>query len=368
MKVRNTPFKIAIYLPSLDGGGAERSFLNLAKEFVKEDFDTDLVLARVAGPYLSEVPKKVRIMDLKSNKVLESLPKLVMYLRNNKPNVLISSLSHANIIAILAAKLSFVDTKVIVKEANTPSQEFKNARGFRAKIILFLMKLLYPHADVVVAVSKGVKKDLLDYIGLRDQKVRVIYNPIITDELIEKSKEPPDHEWFKEHRLPIIVSAGRLTMQKDFRTLIKAFALVRKEIDVRLIILGEGEERENLENLVKELGVSDYVWMPGFVNNPYKYIKNSSLFVLSSIYEGIANVLVEALACNVPVISTDCLSGPREILENGKYGKLVPIGDVKALTNAMVEALTNPQSTKPTKELLNKYYADKISGEYLRLI
>ena len=208
----------------------------------------------------------------------------------------------------------------------------------------WLMKIFYPRADGVVAVSKGVADDLAVVIGLPRERITVIYNPVVTPELLQKAQEPIDHPWFHPGEPPVILGVGRLTKQKDFPTLIQAFALVRKERPARLIILGEGEDRYELEELIRKLGIASDVDMPGFVDNPYKYMAYSTVFVLSSAWEGLPTVLIEAMACGCPVVSTNCHSGPAEILENGKYGKLVAVGDAAGLAEAMVGTLDAPES------------------------
>ncbi|MGB9794641.1 glycosyltransferase [Caldisericum exile] len=360
--------KVAFYLPNLGGGGAERSMLNLIREFVKHGFIVDLVLANATGPYLNQVPSEVKIINLRSLHVSKSLPKLTKYLRENKPDVLISSLDHANIVAIIAKLLSFRRTKIIVRVDSTLSQELKNLSTLKGKLIPLLMKVFYRYVDFIVAVSEGVKEDLTSFLKIPKDKVKVIYNPVISSDIFEKAKEPVDHPWFTSGEYPIIIGVGRLNREKDFQTLIKAFSFIRKEVDARLVILGEGEERKNLENLAKELGISEYLLMPGFVNNPYKYMSKSSVFVLSSIYEGLPTVLIEALSLGIPVVSTDCPSGPREILENGKYGKLVPVHNEIALARAIIEVLKNKSKINFDFDFLKKYKSEFVKECYLELI
>jgi glycosyltransferase involved in cell wall biosynthesis len=367
--VKNHLLKVAFFLPSLEGGGAERVVVNLIKEFVKREIKVELVLASAKGPYLSEVPKEVRIIDLKSLRVIFSIPKLIAYLREEKPEIFISSLSHANIVSIISKKIARSKTKLFLREDNTLSLVFYNSKSFKTKVIPFLMKLLYPYSDLVIAVSKGVKDDLEKFAKLPENKIKVIYNPVITQDLFIKAKEPVDHPWFAEDCPPVILGVGRLTKQKDFPTLLKAFALVRKEIDSRLVILGEGEERKNLEQLAKELGIDEFLWMPGFVDNPYKYMSKASVFVLSSIYEGLANVVVEALALGLPVVSTDCPSGPSEILENGKYGKLVPVGEAEELAKAILYIIkSHKEINQAAIERAKMFEVDKIAVKYLDMI
>jgi len=357
--------KIALFLPSLRGGGAERVMVNLARGFVERGLRVDLVLAKAEGPYLSQVPKEVRVVDLGARRVLYSLPGLVRYLRRERPQAMLSALNHANIVAIWAKLLARVQTRLVVAEHSTLSRSTENASSVRAKLLPFLIKTFYPYADAVVAVSRGVAEDLVTTTKLPMEKIKVIYNPVITPELFAKAEEPLDHPWFRPGEPPVVLGVGRLTQQKDFPTLIRAFALVRREHPARLMILGEGEERPKLEALVRELRLEEDVALPGFVDNPYKYMKRAAVFVLSSQWEGFGNVLVEAMACGCPVVATDCPSGPAEILENGKWGRLVPPGDPEALAKAIldtvergvsrVEAATNVQKRFSMIAIVEQY-------------
>ncbi|MBE3591910.1 MAG: glycosyltransferase [Thermoanaerobacter sp.] len=322
---------ISLFLPSLRGGGAERVMLNLARGFAEKGYKVDLVLAKAEGPYLSQVPDNVRVIDLKSPRVLYSLPGFIRYLRQERPHALLSALDHANIIALWAKKLSRVPTRVVVSVHSTISKASANPRILREKLTPLFIRIFYPWADAVVAVSRGVADDLIRLTNLPREKVHVIYNPVITPELFTKADEPLDHPWFESGESPVVISVGRLTPAKDYPALIKAFALVRKGMPVRLMILGEGEERLKLEALIRELGLERDVDLPGFVDNPYKYMKRAAVFVLSSQWEGLPTVLIEALALGIPVVSTDCPSGPREILNNGEYGRLVALGNEKEL-------------------------------------
>ncbi|HEY8366975.1 MAG TPA: glycosyltransferase, partial [Bacteroidia bacterium] len=261
-----------------------------------------------------------------------------------------------------------VSTRLVVREANTISVSSKNSLNFKARILPLLMKLLYPSADAVIAVSEGVAKDLTQIIGLPAEKVKVIYNPVITPEIFKKAEEPIKHPWFAPGELPVILGVGRLTKQKDFVTLIRAFDIVRKEYPSRLVILGEGEERPKLEALVKELGLEQYVYMPGFEENPFKYMKHAAVFVLSSRWEGLPNVLIQALALGTPVVSTDCPSGPREILSAGKYGTLVPVGDYDALAKAIIINLKLKKERYMVREIVSLFMNEEICRKYIEVL
>jgi glycosyltransferase involved in cell wall biosynthesis len=358
--------KLALFLPSLRGGGAERVMVNLARGFVERGLRVDLVLARAEGPYLSQVPKEVRVVDLGARRVLYSLPGLVRYLRRERPQAMLSALNHANIVAIWAKLLARVQTRLVVAEHSTLSRSTENASSVRAKLLPLLIKTFYPYADAVVAVSRGVAEDLVTTTKLPMEKIKVIYNPVITPELFAKAEEPLDHPWFRPGEPPVVLGVGRLTQAKDFPTLIRAFALVRKERPARLMILGEGEERPKLEALVRELGLEEDVALPGFVGNPYKYIARAGVFVLSSAWEGLPTTLVEALALGTPVVSTNCKSGPEEILEEGRWGRLVPVGNIEELAKAIGESLSMPRLLNGGA--LDRFRVDIVVDRYLEVM
>lgn len=359
--------RLALFLPSLRGGGAERVMVNLARGFVKRGIAVDLVLAKVEGPYLSEVPQEVRIIDLKSQRVLTSLPGLIRYLRREKPSVLLSAMDHTNLIALWAKKLSRIPMRVVVSVHNNLEKSSQNATFWRGHVVPWGIRLFYPWADIVIAVSQGVAESIVTTTGLSREKIRVIYNPVVTPDLFEKAKESVAHPWFHPKEHPIVISVGRLTKQKDYPTLLRAFAMVRKKIPARLLVLGEGEERPRLEKLIDGLNLREWVDLPGFVQNPFAYMARSDVFVLSSAWEGFGNVLVEAMACGCPVVSTDCPSGPAEILEGGKWGKLVPVGDVDGLADSILATLEGNNKFDVVKRAIDFNLTNAVES-YLKIM
>lgn len=358
---------MSIFLPTLNGGGAERALMKLAGGIASRGYEVDLVLGHAQGPYLAEVSRLVRVVDLKAPRSLMSLPGLVRYLRRERPAALLSGL-HTNVIALWARNLARVPTRVVLSERNMVSCKVRHdAKSLPVRLTPLLIKRFYPRADGLVAVSHGVAEDLSRIAGLPRGRIRVIYNPIITPELKAKAQAPLDHPWFVHGQPPVIMSVGRLTRQKDFPSLIKAFALVRKNRRVRLLILGEGEERQALEALVAKVGIGNDVSLPGFVINPYPYMARASLFVLSSRWEGLPGVLIEALYCGTPIVSTDCPSGPREILADGRYGQLVPVGDVDALVQGIENCLAG-NTLRPPKESWSPFELDIVVDQYIQIL
>jgi glycosyltransferase involved in cell wall biosynthesis len=338
----------------------------LAKGMRESGIRVDLVLIKARGPYLSEVPNDIRVVDLHARRTLFSLPALVRYLRRERPPVLLSMLSATNCIAVWAGRLARVSTRVIVNEQNMPTQKRANTQHRGMRVVPNLMRRSYPRAYGVTAISLGVAQDVARVTRLQREKIRVIYNPVVTSELHERALEPVDHPWLQSGQPPVIIGIGRLVQQKDFPTLLRAFALVRQHIDVRLIVLGEGEERGSLEDHVRKLEIEQDVALPGFVANPYAYMARSALFALSSRWEGLGMVLIEAMACGTPVVSTDCPSGPREILEDGRWGRLVPIGSAETLAEAIIEALEDPGPDPQTRA--EDFSLARAVEEYLRLL
>ena len=357
--------RIAFFLPTLHGGGAEKVVINLLKGMLDKDVCLDLVVATTEGPYLNQVPKQVRVINLETGRVVKALIPLSKYLRENQPCTLISNMSHANVIAVFAKILAGEKTRLVLVEHNTLSAE--KSKLIRAKFIPVLMKLLYRRADAIIGVSQATARDLESELGFKKGTVKTIYNPVVDSQLIFQANQSLNHPWFQRGAPPVFLAVGRLTQQKDFATLIKAFAILRTKQVVRLMILGEGELRGELENMTKRLGISEDVAMPGFVENPYMYMKNASAFVMSSRWEGLGNVLIEAMACGCPIVSTDCPHGPKEILAGGKYGILVPVEDVFTLSYAMLKVLETPVKDELLINRANYFSVKQAVSKYLEI-
>lgn len=358
--------RVALFLPTLRGGGAERVLLTLAHGFAERGLAVDLVLPRAEGVYLTQVAAGVRVIDLGARSVLPSLPALTRYLRRERPTALLSTLWHANIVAVFARRLARVRTRVILREANTPSRITQALPRLTRVGMPLLIRWFYRWADEVVAVSEGVAKDLELTAKLPRARIHVLPNPVLTPDLPRLAAEPLDDPWFALGEPPVILGVGRLELQKDFPTLIRAFAAVRAQRPVRLVILGEGKERDHLESLLDGLQVREDARLPGFVANPFVYMARAGVFVLSSAWEGMPGVLIQALASGAPVVATDCESGPREVLHNGRFGRLVPVGDANSLAEAISDTLDGPRCPLPD-EVLRPFAQSAAVKGYLRL-
>lgn len=334
---------VALFLPSLEGGGAERAFLNLARGMRDLGVRTDLVVANASGPYLAEVPADVSLVDLRASRIALSLPSLVRYLRQVRPHRLYSALEEANVIALLARRLAGGHTLVFPSIRNTLSLE-TGSEPVRRFVLRHLARRLYPTAAGIVAVSEGAARDAATTLGLAAARISVISNPTVTPELALLAAAPLDDPWFSECQPPVILGCGRMVPQKDFATLLAAFAILRAQRPARLVILGDGPLRNDLTGQAEALGIAADVAFPGFDPNPFRYMARAGAFVMSSRHEGSPNVLVQALACGVPVVATDCPSGPGEILPGVPHGRLVKVGDVAALAAAMADLLASGEA------------------------
>lgn len=359
--------RIALFTVSLEIGGAERVFVTLANRFAEREHSVQMVLMKPEGELRKELSAAVRIVDLRTYRIWRTVLPLARYLRRERPDALLSTLSQPNLVAILAKRLARVPTRIVVREASTPTVEHGTAHALKDRVVPALIGKWYRHADAVVAVSQGVQADLMRLTGLPDVRVPRIYNPVLSERVRLQSEESIDHPWFETGTPPVILAVGRLVPVKGYDVLIRAFAKVRQQMHAHLLILGEGEQRAELELLAQQLGVADDVRMPGYEPNPFKYMRRAAVFVLSSRYEGLPNALIQAMACGCPVVATDCLSGPREILADGKYGALVPVGDADALAQAILQGLEGRIPAAPPEWLL-QFEENHIVEQYLQVL
>lgn len=366
--------RVALLCPGSGVGGDTKVVLNLLEGFAARGVLTDLVLASAAELSLEHLPPTVRVVDLqvavprRALGAFKLLLPLNRYLRREKPKVLIANLSYTNAVPVLAKLLVASRIQLILVEHLALSRNQARSSQQRSGFVLLLMRSLYPLADAVVAVSNGMAQQLQADLKLKAGLLKVIHNPVVNKTLQQKAQELPDHPWLQPNQPPVFLGVGRLDAQKDFVTLIHAFSILRQRHSARLIILGKGGLESQLQTLIKNLGLESEIDLPGFEANPYKYMSHSRVFVLSSRWEALPTVLIEAMACGCQVVATNCLYGPDEILESGKYGRLVPIENATALAEAMQQALEAPISPEAIKEQAAEFSCDRAISHYLNLI
>ncbi|MFD1332573.1 glycosyltransferase [Methylopila musalis] len=395
--VAQAPARLALFIRSLKGNGAERSMANLAAALSARGHAVDLVLVRASGPFLKQLPPDVRVIDLnvrtpfgawttawrrpatfralapalldpRAPVTLGAIPGLADYLRRERPAALLSALDYGNIAAVAAESLARSGARIVLSQRNHFSSDADAATDPRIRRAGPLIRAFYPRADAVVAVSRGVAEDIARVAGLPPERVRTIYNAVVGPGFEQAAAAPLDHPWFADGAPPVILGVGKLKPQKDFPTLLRAFARLRAETPARLVILGEGPDRAALESLARDLGIAADVGFPGFQDNPFRWMARANLFVLSSAFEGLPGVLVQAIACGCPVVATDCPSGPREILEDGRHGPLVPVGDVDAMAEAMARRLGEPRGSEALKRRGAFFSWDTAADAYLDVL
>jgi glycosyltransferase involved in cell wall biosynthesis len=340
--------------------------INLAAGLAARGYRVALVVARERGPLRPLVDARIEVVDLRARRVVSALPALVRWLDSERPSVLLSSCANANVVAVAAARATRAPIRVVVSEPTTLSRVALDTRRLRHRLVPPAARWAYPRADAVIAISHGVADDLETTLKLSRERVRVIPHPL-TPGIAAAAAAAPRHPWLLEDGPPVLLSVGRLTSAKDVPNLLQAFARLRATLPARLLVYGEGEERARLEALVRRLGVGADVALAGYTENPYAAMANADMFVLSSRREGLPTVLLEALLLGTPVVATDCPSGPREILEGGRLGRLVPPGDPAALAEAMGAALAERRRPARGADLL-RYSVDAVADRYLEAL
>jgi len=376
-----TPRHLAVFVYDFTGRGAQRRTVTLANAFAERGYHVDLVVVRLHGPLESDLSPRVRLVVLNPwwNRLpgvgrirgrwpLGGVPALVSYLRSARPEVLLSASNHVNRATPLACLLARTNTRLVLRVSTWLGWYGDPAQRRLRRLRLWQVRRLYPLADALIAVSKGVADDVVGVTGISGDRITTVYNPAATAELRAKANEPLDHPWFSRGGPPVILGAGTLRPQKDFSTLLRAFARVRARREARLVILGEGRERKRLTRLARRLGITGDLDLPGFVPNPYPYMARASLLALSSRWEGLPGVLIEAMACGCPVVSTDCPSGPAEILEGGAYGPLVPVGDEAAMAEAIISTLNHPPTGERLRARAAEFSVDRAVKRYLEVM
>ena len=357
--------RVAIYLQSLEGGGAERAMVDLANGLRAEGLQTDFVVIRDEGPWRQLLSDDVHLVAIRSRWALPGFVKLLHYLRWACPDVVVANGAAPIIFAMLARW--FTRRFIVIARIPTNLSAGLAQVNLKWRIVRRVQAALLPRADAIITNSKGSSEDIARSLPTAADNVHTIHNPVVRPSVTHEASQPVEHPWF-HYGTPIIMSAGRLERPKDHATLLRAFALVGQQREVRLIVIGEGTQRRNLVNLSHELGIAHTVDFPGFHANPFAFMAKSRLFVLSSIHEGMPNVLIQAMACGTPVVSMDCPSGPREVLEDGRWGSLVPVGDARSLADAMLATIERPLPPSSLTARAAAFSADASIRAYVRLI
>lgn len=360
---------IGLITPSFRGGGVERVMINLANGLSGAGARVDLVAISAQGPFRDQVDEGIRVVDLGSPRMLRSIPALVTYLRRERPEAVLSALEYVNVATVWANSMAGSPSRVVVSTHKFFSAATRRSPLRRDRWAMpMAARLTYPRAHRIVAIAREMADDLSATLKLPRDRITVVPTPAVTAEILRKATDPVDHPWINDRETQVVVAIGRFHPEKDFETLLRAFDLLRKGSPARLILLGEGPERQSLERCIAELGLRDAVDLPGFVSNPYSYLSRADLFVLSSRNEGLPTVLIEAMACSCPVVSTDCPSGPAEILDGGTYGRLTPVGDHHALAEAMAASLSSSPEPERLKERASRYHVDRVVELYLPVL
>ena len=366
--------KIAFFTPTLHGGGAERMMVDIANEFLLSGYEVDLLFVTSKGADLMPLIRPgINLVNFSSGKMQFVIPRLISYLRKSNPHAIISTQFHANLALAFSSLLANYKGEVIYRLCNMMTtywrgnSKYRNLKGWL--LIKLLMPFTFKRASVIVAQTQAMKEEVItDYSASLD-KIKIIPNFIDQQRIDDLAIEEVDHEWLndREKGVPIVLSAGRLDLQKDWNTLLLAFEKLQSKIKTKLIIIGDGPDRKKIESHIKESSLENTISLAGFQLNPFCWISKADLLVLSTFGEGFPNVVIQALACDCPVVSTDVPSAPREILENGKWGKLSKIQDINSLSDCMFESLSS-QSSLNLKDRAQKYSKDKVIVEWYKVI
>lgn len=360
--------KIAILVSFSGQGGVERMIANLSAALIDLGVELDILLIKDKGPHAANLPERARKIHLGSKHTATSIFAVARYLREERPDAMLA-VKHRGILAALRARrLAGTDTPISGRLGTTVSVPLAAGSWLKRALWYRAMRRFYPMLKSVIAVSEGVAGDIRNITGLDGDQLKVVRNPVINDDLLSKATAPLDYPAMIDQQGPIILGAGRLTRQKDFPTLLRAFARFADERDAHLIILGDGEDRDALLALATDLGVLSRVSLPGFQTNPWCWMRRANVFALSSLWEGSPNSLTEALALGVPVVSTDCPSGPRELLQNGNIAPLVTMGDDQALAEAIEQMIDNPPSATTLQAAVAAYRAETSARRYLQAL
>ncbi len=356
---------VFFFIANLKVGGAERVMIELANEFARKGYPTTFVMCEATGSFLPDLSPDVKIVDLKQPNTWFALPAFLRAVNKYRPKAVISALELNNLISIIARPFSGVHYKTIISLHNALSLQARTK--LRLAILRVVLHFFYPLADTIVAVSKGLEDDAVEYLRIKRRRFAVIYNPVIIHKLERMAAEPNDLTLYGNPEKPVVLGVSRLGILKNFPLLIEAFELVRAKRNCQLVIVGEGDQRPKLERQIAASPYKDDILLYGISDNPYSHMKRADVFVLSSDMEGLPSVLIEAMATGVPVISTDCPHGPREILDDGKYGFLIPMREPQIMADTILDVLAGKRIPIPP-EWLKQFTPEESAAKYEALV
>ena len=357
--------RLAVLLPNLRGGGAEIAAVRLAEGFIGRGCEVEFVLLRRVGEWLGQVPAEATVVDLGIERFRSAFCPVVQYIRSRRPGAILASMWPLTSLAVCARQLARASARVVIADHTDYLGGQPLSVGRRLSLSI-TMRYSYPKADAVVAVSRGVAQAVTQLSGLPMEEIGVIYNPVRFPTVADEAPFVGGPAW--QSQAVRLIAIGALKDEKQYPVLFRALARVRERVDARLLVLGEGPARRELEGLRSSLGLDAAIEMLGFIANPYPYLRRADLQVLSSNREGLPTVLIEALACGTPIVSTDCRSGPREILEGGRYGRLVPVGDSEALAAGILASLAEPHDREALIRRSHDFSIEKAADAYLKLL
>lgn len=364
----NKRTKIALFHSSFFGRGVARIRLNLAEGLLARGYDVDLVVANAKGEMRGSVPNGARVVDLEAPRLLAALPGFYRYIRSEQPNAIISAEDHVNSVALLARKLARSDVPISVSSHVLHSHTASKPRTSLDHWLRYAVRWTYPWATSVIAVSDGLGDDMAATTGLPRDMIRTVYNPVVSPSMLALAEADCPHPWLETPDISVVLAVGRLTVLKNFDKLIRAIAAIREIRPIRLLILGDGHMKDDLQSLIDMLELRDTVELCGYVENPFAYMRRASLLALCSEREGLPGVLIQAMGCGCPVVSTDCPHGPREILDHGTYGPLTPVGDVAALSQAIARTLDCPLPSETLRERAELFAVNRIIDTYREIL
>lgn len=359
---------LTFFIPTLEYGGAEQVIVNIVNGLSSRGYDVELLLCQFEEEWRSKLASGVRVLKLPAASthapgIVAHLPALVTYLRRENPTALFPHLTHTNVVSLAVTRVLGTDTLVVpthhlMFEAATDDTP-------RARAVQWASRYLYPSADRIIAVSEGVADSIVDRTAVKREDISVLYNPIDVEAIRDRAREPVDHEWFGNDEMKVVLFVGRVEEQKDLKTWLRAFKRVHdRDPDTRAVIVGKGQQRADIRAYADDLGIGEVVSIPGYVENPYSYMRGADVFLLSSRFEGLPTVLIEALACGCPVVATNCPCGPREILADGKYGRLTSVGDEAELAEAVTETLADSMPADELRERADAFALEPILDDY----